>query len=66
MKGGITMVVNLIEKPKVDRIPKVRPNEAGLAGPVVLHGILSPDYSYRSVAQLSKRGQEKTWPAIAQ
>jgi hypothetical protein len=40
--------------------------EAGLGGPLVLHGTTSPDYSQRSVARLSKRGQEKTWPAIAQ
>jgi hypothetical protein len=40
--------------------------EAGLGGPLVRHGASSPDYSQRSVARLSKRGQEKTWPATAQ
>jgi hypothetical protein len=40
--------------------------EAGLGGPLVLHGRISPDYSHRSVAKLSRRGQEKTWPATAQ
>lgn len=40
--------------------------EAGLGGPLVLHGRMGPGYSYRSVAELSKRGQERTWPATAQ
>lgn len=48
--------------------------EAGLAGPLVVHGTTDPDYSYRSVARLSKRSYrfesgkpgEMTWPAIAQ
>jgi hypothetical protein len=40
--------------------------EAGLGGPLILHGASSPDYSRCSVARLSKRGQEKTWPATAQ
>ena len=40
--------------------------EAGLGGPLVLHGTADRDYSYRSVARLSKRGQDATWPATAQ
>jgi Protein of unknown function (DUF2510) len=40
--------------------------EAGPGGPLVLHGTVDPDYSYRAVARLSRRDQETTWPATAQ
>jgi hypothetical protein len=39
---------------------------AGLGGALVRPELLGADYSYRSVAGLSKRGQERTWPATAQ
>lgn len=29
-------------------------------------GNVDPDYSYRAVARLSRRGQDTTWPAMAQ
>jgi len=40
--------------------------EAGPGGPLVLHGAVDPDYSYRAVARLSRRDHETTWPATAQ